>query len=39
MNNRNSRNPNLADFNFNLADLRQYEIEVGNIKIKAEGPE
>nr|WP_083859867.1 site-specific integrase [Herbaspirillum sp. B39] len=39
MNNKNSRNPNLADFNFNLADLRQYEIEVGNIKIKAEGPE
>lgn len=39
MNNKNSRNPSLADFNFNLADLRQYEIEVGNIKIKAEGPE
>jgi len=39
MNNKNSRNPNLADFNFNPADLRQYEIEVGNIKIKAEGPE
>ncbi|NUT61443.1 site-specific integrase [Herbaspirillum sp. C9C3] len=39
MNNKNTRNPSLADFNFNRADLRQYEIEVGNIKIKAEGPE
>ncbi len=37
--NKNSNNPSLGDFNFNLDDIRRYEIEVGGIKIKADGPE
>ncbi len=37
--NKNSNNPNVVDFNFNLDDIRRYEIEVGGIKIKADGPQ
>ncbi len=37
--NKNSNNPNIGDFNFNLDDLKTYEIEFRGAKIKAEGPE
>ena len=30
--NKNSNNPNIGDFNFNLDEIRKYEIEVGGIK-------
>ncbi|MGO0789171.1 tyrosine-type recombinase/integrase [Herbaspirillum seropedicae] len=37
--NKNSNNPNIGDFNFNLDDIHKYEIEFRGARIKADGPE